>query len=44
MISAVQTPLLPEGEETRALPPVQLDKFEGPLDVLLHLIRRFLWP
>ena len=39
MISAVQTPLLPEGEETRALPPAQLAKFEGPLDVLLHLIR-----
>jgi len=39
MTSAVQAPLIVEGEEPRALPPVQLERFEGPLDVLLHLIR-----
>jgi len=40
MTGAVQTPLIHhEEDEQRALPPVHLDKFEGPLDVLLHLIR-----
>jgi len=40
MTQAVQTPLIHEEDELRpALPPVQLDQFEGPLDVLLHLIR-----
>ncbi|WP_370465507.1 ScpA family protein [Mariprofundus sp. NF] len=35
----MQTPLIQEEEKQSALPPVQLDQFEGPLDVLLHLIR-----
>jgi len=39
MIQGVQAPLLQEEEKQSALPPVQLDQFEGPLDVLLHLIR-----
>ncbi|ATX81697.1 condensin subunit ScpA [Mariprofundus ferrinatatus] len=40
MTEAVQAPLIQHEEaDQRALPPVQLDKFEGPLDVLLHLIR-----
>lgn len=39
MIQGVQAPLLQEQEQAPALPPVQLDQFEGPLDVLLHLIR-----
>ncbi|MFQ5518883.1 MAG: segregation and condensation protein A [Mariprofundus sp.] len=40
MTIAVQAALIEEqAEEQHALPPVQLDKFEGPLDVLLHLIR-----
>jgi len=39
MIQAVQAPLIHEDEQRPALPPVQLDQFEGPLDVLLHLIR-----
>ncbi|NWF38557.1 segregation/condensation protein A [Mariprofundus sp. NF] len=39
MIQGVQTPLIQEEEKQSALPPVQLDQFEGPLDVLLHLIR-----
>lgn len=39
MMQAAQAPLLPENPEARALPPVTLDQFEGPLDVLLHLIR-----
>ncbi len=40
MNQAVQVPLPHSEEELRpALPPVQLDQFEGPLDVLLHLIR-----
>jgi len=39
MTQAVQAPLIIENEQRPALPPVQLDQFEGPLDVLLHLIR-----
>ncbi len=39
MNQAVQVPLIHEEEIRPALPPVQLDEFEGPLDVLLHLIR-----
>jgi len=40
MNQAVQVPLLHTEEALHpALPPVQLDQFEGPLDVLLHLIR-----
>jgi len=39
MTQAVQAPLILEDESRPALPPVQLDQFEGPLDVLLHLIR-----
>lgn len=41
MTQAVQTPLIHHENDgdKRALPPVQLDQFEGPLDVLLHLIR-----
>ncbi len=39
MMQAVQTPLIPEDEQRPALPPVHLDQFEGPLDILLHLIR-----
>jgi len=40
MSEALQATLI-EDEETpqSALPPVHLDQFEGPLDVLLHLIR-----
>jgi len=34
-----QAPLIDTEEIRPALPPVQLDQFEGPLDVLLHLIR-----
>ncbi len=37
--SAHQAPLIPADEAQQALPSVQLDQFEGPLDVLLHLIR-----
>jgi len=40
MNQAVQAPLIHVEDDLRpALPPVQLDQFEGPLDVLLHLIR-----
>ncbi len=39
MSEAVQEALNHEEDVENALPPVQLDKFEGPLDVLLHLIR-----
>ncbi|NWF37252.1 segregation/condensation protein A [Mariprofundus sp. KV] len=39
MIQGVQAPLIQEEDKQSALPPVQLDQFEGPLDVLLHLIR-----
>jgi len=39
MTQAVQASLILEDEQRPALPPVQLDQFEGPLDVLLHLIR-----
>jgi len=39
MNQAVQVPLIHEEDNRPALPPVQLDEFEGPLDVLLHLIR-----
>lgn len=39
MTKGVQAPLIQEEEKQPALPPVQLDQFEGPLDVLLHLIR-----
>jgi len=39
MNQAVQVPLIHEEELRPALPPVQLEEFEGPLDVLLHLIR-----
>jgi len=42
MNEAVQTPLIHDQTEEyqeHALPPVHLDQFEGPLDVLLHLIR-----
>ncbi len=34
-----QAPLVDEQPAHPALPPVHLDQFEGPLDVLLHLIR-----
>ena len=39
MSEAVQVVLGHDEGVENALPPVQLDKFEGPLDVLLHLIR-----
>ncbi|OIO70601.1 MAG: segregation/condensation protein A [Zetaproteobacteria bacterium CG1_02_53_45] len=39
MIQAVQAKLIASEATPHALPPVQLDQFEGPLDVLLHLIR-----
>ena len=39
MSKGVQAPLIEEQEQQHALPPVHLDQFEGPLDVLLHLIR-----
>ncbi len=39
MSHAVQAELIAHEDAPHALPPVQLDQFEGPLDVLLHLIR-----
>jgi len=39
MANTVQLPLIQTATEPRALPPVQIDQFEGPLDMLLHLIR-----
>jgi len=41
MIQAMmqQAPLVEQQAADTALPPVHLDQFEGPLDVLLHLIR-----
>ncbi len=40
MSQAVQAPLIDGDHALRpALPPVHLDRFDGPLDVLLHLIR-----
>jgi len=39
MSKGVQAPLIQEQEQQHTLPPVHLDQFEGPLDVLLHLIR-----
>jgi len=39
MTMSAQAPLIPADEAQQALPSVQLDQFEGPLDVLLHLIR-----
>ena len=39
MTMSAQVPLIPTDEAQQALPSVQLDQFEGPLDVLLHLIR-----
>jgi len=39
MNQAVQAELITHETTPHALPPVQLDQFEGPLDVLLHLIR-----
>ena len=39
MSDAVQTELIADEATPHALPPVHLDQFEGPLDVLLHLIR-----
>ncbi|GAV19084.1 segregation and condensation protein A [Mariprofundus micogutta] len=39
MNQAVQSELIAHEDAPHALPPVQLDQFEGPLDVLLHLIR-----
>ena len=39
-MSAAAAPKLFDGErQEQLLPPVRLDQFEGPLDVLLHLIR-----
>lgn len=35
----MQTELIADEATPHALPPVHLDQFEGPLDVLLHLIR-----
>lgn len=37
--AAVASDLFDGADPALALPPVQLDQFEGPLDVLLHLIR-----
>jgi len=39
MNQAVQAELITHEHESHALPPVHLDQFEGPLDILLHLIR-----
>jgi len=39
MSQAVQAELMSHEAESHALPPVHLDQFEGPLDILLHLIR-----
>ena len=39
MNQPAQIPLLDTANAAQALPPVHLDQFEGPLDVLLHLIR-----
>jgi len=40
MSENAQLPLIRNDAETHALPPVHLDQFEGPLDLLLHLIRK----
>jgi len=39
MNSAAQVQLIQDDHETHHLPPVHLDQFDGPLDILLHLIR-----
>jgi len=40
MIEPVQADLFPaDGDKQPVMPPVHLDQFEGPLDLLLHLIR-----
>ncbi|MDQ6998893.1 MAG: segregation/condensation protein A [Mariprofundus sp.] len=40
MSETAQLPLIDSDAETHTLPPVHLDQFEGPLDMLLHLIRK----
>lgn len=39
MSESAQLKLIHSSTEAQTLPPVHLDQFEGPLDVLLHLIR-----
>ncbi len=40
MSESTQLSLIQSDPDAHALPPVHLDQFEGPLDVLLHLIRK----